>query len=243
MKREIAKLQRIRADERSMPEPQQELVDDILDLLERYAVEGADRALMGRRAKALASAMEFFASCQIPGGDMRIRPDIEHAARMEPLRQIREKAGEILQLLRDPDIATTALADPRHSETANELYRVAVLVEGGLDRSAARHADAMSAKPGDPKRSRYRLYVEVIGAWCCCKKTSSVPPRKVNDAREPTGEYHAFLEQIFSLTPGTQLYVSPDEAHKAMLAMERNEAACSSDEMPYPEVVPPVPNI
>lgn len=216
--RKLRRLEAFNSLRDGMPEPSQSLESKALDCLNTFAIEITPRLV--EVAAKLAGAIKFFAECHVSNADLTINEDVEHALRMEPVREFRELAERMKLLLDSAGMKSTTLSsDPDVFCMTESLHRQAYLVEQALDRSHKHR----SASSGDPRASRYLLYVAVITAWYHCKKTGSVPPRNLNNEREPCGEFFEFLTAVFALTHYTKRNVSADEAHKAMLKMEASE--------------------
>lgn len=173
----INKMRNLKQLERKMPEPHPNLVERVLQCLDDFAVPDVDRSKLEDSARKIAAAIEFYGECNVEG-DVHFNADVEHAMHMAPRRRIRELAHELLQLLPEGD---------RHYENVHSLYREAHLIEGILERSYERRRPELCRAAGDPANiSRYKLYVEVMGAWWQCKQTADdIPPRTVDSLGYP----------------------------------------------------------
>ena len=225
------KLQKILALELEF-QPSEEMTQKVLDFLNKNAVYGAEPAFEGA-ACGYARAVGLFANSLDPQtGDVHINPELEHQARMEPIREIRKLAQRMAEVLESPHIKTTVLRDASVAESVGRILLDASITETLLDSRRDYFFNA-AKREGDPKRARLRLYEAVLHCWYVCKKIE-VPGRKrdgrgqfsLNTECEEVdnGPFADFAKGLLALFPDTKRNVSTNELHRDILGIIKHEA-------------------
>lgn len=203
------KLQKILALELEF-QPSEEMTQKVLDFLKANAVNKAAPELKGLSQIYARAVGLFELSLDKEIGDVHIDPDLEHEVRMEPVKEMRELAQRMAEVLESPHLKTTGLTHDRLTESVKDILRELSIVEAGRDRRL--YFRSKEKQEGDPKRARFELYIHLSCCWCACKQID-VPARSSLGG----GPFEDFAEGLLALAPYTEHHVSADEMHKYLL--------------------------